>query len=73
LGLPSIGTLRDGPSGLLRVRKVVKTIDLILRSALQERVSKDGEPLRLAFFSNLLEPRRGVDKRITAGTLLTKG
>jgi hypothetical protein len=40
-----IGTLRDGPSGLLRVRELLETKDLILRSAPQERVSKDAEPL----------------------------
>jgi len=42
--LPSISTLRDGPSGLLRVREAIEIKDLILRSAAQERVSKDAEP-----------------------------
>jgi hypothetical protein len=42
--LPPVSTLRDGPSGLLRVRKVIEIIDLIKRSAPQERVSKDAEP-----------------------------
>ncbi len=39
-----ISTLRDGPSGLLRVRQVLEIKNLILRSAPQERVSKDAEP-----------------------------
>ncbi len=42
-----IGTLRDGPSGLVRVRQVLGTKDLILKSAPKERVSKDAAPLSL--------------------------
>jgi hypothetical protein len=43
--LSYISTLRDGPPGLLRVRQVLETKNLILRSAPQERVSKDAELL----------------------------
>jgi hypothetical protein len=42
-GFP-ISTLRDGPSGLLRVRQTFEIEHLILRSAPQERVSKDVKP-----------------------------
>jgi hypothetical protein len=42
--LSSIHTLRDGPSGLLRVRQLFEITDLILRSTPQECVSKDEEP-----------------------------
>jgi hypothetical protein len=52
--LSSISTRRDGPSGLLRVRETIEIKDLILRSAPQERVSKDAERHSLAFFSSLL-------------------
>ena len=48
-----LSTLRDGPSGLLTVRQVSEIIDLILRSAPQERVSKDAEPYCLVFFQTL--------------------
>src|SRR5215471_13422341 len=48
--LSSIGTLRDGPSGLLRVREAIEIKNLILRSAPQERVSKDAERHSFAFF-----------------------
>jgi hypothetical protein len=40
-----IATLRDGPSGLLRVRQALEIMNLILRSAPRERVSKDASPL----------------------------
>jgi len=40
-----INTLRDAPSGLLRVRQVFEIMDLILmRSAPPEGVSKEAKP-----------------------------
>ena len=53
--LSSISTLRDGPSGLLRVRETIEIGNLILRSAPQERVSKGAERHSFAFFRSLLE------------------
>jgi hypothetical protein len=47
-------TLRDGPAGLLRVRQLSEITNLILRSTLQECVSKDAKPHCLSFFSSLL-------------------